>query len=90
MLDFPNLGYNVNVFIAVKTKKSFLKFLENDCVNSFYQVDTGYDYMIEVVCKDLAEFKQFISSIETEVEEYKLFQIIKTIEKEKFLGGKEK
>lgn len=89
LLKFDRLGYHVNAFIAVKAKKDFLRFLDEDFVNSFYQVDTGYDYMVEIVCRNLAEFKQIVSMIEEESEEYKVFQIIKTMEKEKFLGGNE-
>lgn len=89
LLKFDKLGYHVNAFIAVKAKKDFLKLLDEDFVNSFYQIDTGYDYMIEVVCMNLSEFKQIVSLIEKESDEYKVFQVIRTMEKEKFLGGNE-
>lgn len=89
LLDFEKLGYKVHAFIAVKAKKGFLKFLDYKFVNSFYQVNTGYDYMMEVVCRNLSEFKHIVSLVRKESEEYKVFQIIKTIEKEKFLGGNE-
>lgn len=89
LLKFDKLGYHVNAFIAVKAKKDFLKFLDADFVNSFYQVNTGYDYMIEVVCRNLSEFKHIVSLVEEESEEHQVFQIIRTMEKEKFFGGNE-
>ena len=85
LLDFEKLGYKVHAFIAIKAGKDFLKFSDASFINSFYQINTGYDYLIEVVFKDLAELKKFVNFLD--VEDYKIFQIIKTIEKEKFLGG---
>ena len=87
LLNYNKLGYLGHAKIAVKTNNAgFLDFLkQHESVNAIYHVNEGYDYLIEVVFKDLIELKQFVYSIQDKVNECKIFHIINTVEKERFM-----
>ena len=91
LLDYSKLGYSSNAILAVKIspkeKKDFLKFLKRQsCVNSIYHINSGFNFLIELVCKDNFALRNWIEEIKSAYFlEIILFQILKTEEKEKFI-----
>ena len=91
LLDHHKIGYSANVFLAVKMdaeiKPEFIDFLkQQNCVNSVYIVDSGFDFLIELVCRSSLELINWIDELKKRfVMEIMSFQILKVEEKEKFV-----
>ncbi|MEE9525781.1 MAG: Lrp/AsnC family transcriptional regulator [Candidatus Woesearchaeota archaeon] len=83
LLDYKKIGYNANAKIAVKVsserKRDFLKFLkEQNCVNSVYHINSGFDFLIDVICRDIIELKFWIDDVKKDFSlEVIMFQILK-------------
>ena len=90
LLDYPKLGYFANAKIAVRIdsefKQKFLDFLRTQgCVNSIYHINSGFDILIDLVCKDAIELKHWIQKIRRDFSvDMSVFQIFKVIERERF------
>lgn len=91
LLDYNKIGYSANVFLAIKisTKQNneFLTFLKNqNCINSIHHINSGYNFLVELVCKDNFELIKWIEKSK-EMFELKItqFQVLKLEEKEKFV-----
>ncbi|MBW2995710.1 winged helix-turn-helix transcriptional regulator [Candidatus Woesearchaeota archaeon] len=67
LLDYNKLGYHANAMVVVKIKQGkqdFLEYLkELRFVNSIYHIDSGYDFLIDVVFKDVMGLKFWIEEI---------------------------
>ncbi len=94
LLDFSKLGFSIraNVILKVKpTQRTQLKeFLINYVnLNSLYQINNGYDFMVEVVCQELDELETFLEKIEDDFDivEKNVYYIIKDIAREQFLSN---
>ncbi|MDA2934589.1 Lrp/AsnC family transcriptional regulator [Acidobacteria bacterium AH-259-D05] len=94
LLDFVELGYNVraNIMLKVnrKSREEFRDYIKRDQrVNSAYRVNNGFDFIIEVVSKDVRELQDFIESVEEkfEITEREVFYIIDDIKREAFLSN---
>ena len=91
LLDYKKAGYFANVFLAVKVdskqRRPFLDFLKNQsCVNSIYCVNSSYNFLIEVVCKDSLDLVNWVDKFKKRFSaELTQFQVLKTEEKEKFV-----
>jgi Lrp/AsnC family leucine-responsive transcriptional regulator len=92
LVDFSKFGYNSASSIIFKIERGdrqrFRDFaLSNPSVNSAYEVDSGYDFMLEVIHKDQNELKLFLESVDDlfSIKEMKVFYLIKTLRKEEFL-----
>ncbi len=90
LLDYPNLGLNGIANVAIKIpqeqKNAFLAFIKDEnCVNSIYHINSDHDYMVELVCKDFVEIKEWVTkakenfNVSTDV-----YHVLKIEEKEKF------
>ena len=93
LLDFAKLGFNAraNILIRInKEEKEKLKgFLsKNHNINSFYKINNGYDFMVEVVFKYLREVEEFIENLEEnfKIKSKEVFYIIDEIKREAFLS----
>lgn len=92
LLDYAKLGYLAHAKLAVKIdpdkKDEFIEFLkQQDCVNSIYHINSSFDFLVEVVCKNLVELKEWVNNIEKKFEVgLTLFNILKTEVKEEFLS----
>ncbi|MBR9691221.1 Lrp/AsnC family transcriptional regulator [Candidatus Woesearchaeota archaeon] len=91
LLDYPRLGYNANAVVVMKVNPSqkhlILDFLEKqNCVNSIFHVNSGFNFLIELVCKDNLELLNWIEDVKTNFDvEVISFQILKVVEKERFV-----
>ena len=91
LLDFSNIGYLSRVLVALKVKKEarqgiedFLKKHPN--VNSLYKVNSGYDYLAEIISKNSKETQDIVEEIESRggVIAQNCFEIIDEVKKEAF------
>ncbi len=93
LLDFTRLGFNTRAAIAIKVKREFrdqLKefLLDNKSINSLYRINNGFDFLIEVVFKELKDVEFFVEQLENnfKLEKKEVYYIIEEIKKEEFLG----
>lgn len=91
LLNYQKLGYLANAKLAVKasmeTKESFLDFIKSErCVNSIYHINSGYDFLIDVVFRDASKMKDWIDTAKSMfgVDIIK-FTVLKTEVKEGFV-----
>ncbi len=91
LVDFSKLGYNVRTNIMIKMDKKvrdsaadFLLKCSN--VNSLYKINSGFDFMMECVFKDLKGMDEFMEDFEErfKVKSKEMFFIIDDIKKEAF------
>ncbi|MBU0616031.1 MAG: Lrp/AsnC family transcriptional regulator [Nanoarchaeota archaeon] len=90
IIDFEKTGHNASAIVAIKTKdarEELLEFLKQDqMVNSIWRINTGYDYMAEIICKDNMELYSWIDRLNVRFNtEFNIFNILKTEDKEKFI-----
>ncbi len=91
LLDFEKLGFDLKVAMLMRVptsqRQEFGKFLKNcENVNNLYRVNNGYDYLAEVLFKDMKSLKEFNDKIsELGVEETREFFMMEEIKKEGFL-----
>jgi Lrp/AsnC family leucine-responsive transcriptional regulator len=97
LVDFHKLGYTTAVSIALKIEKEdrerFKNFiLSEHSVNSAYEINSGFDFMFELIHKDHSELKHFIEKMEEnfKIKEKHVYHFISTLRKEDFLTHKEK
>ena len=96
LLDFTNIGYNTRAMIVLRAKKELkdnLKefLLDNRSVNSVYKINNGFDFMIEVIFKEIGEVEFFVEQIENDfkVDKKEIYYIINEINRESFLSRHE-
>ena len=91
LLDYNKIGYSANAMLAVKVdsgkKIIFLDFLKKqDCVNSIYHVNSGFNFLVDIVCKDNLGLVNWIEDVKSRFSlEIMSFQILKIEEKEVFV-----
>ena len=73
--------------VNLEQKNAFLDFLrEQNCVNSIYFINSGFNFLIEIVCKDNLALRNWVEDVKAKFSlEIMLFQILKTEDKEKFI-----
>jgi Lrp/AsnC family leucine-responsive transcriptional regulator len=91
LLNFKALGFNVHAQIAfsvpIQLRDALLQFLKQHAgVNSIYKTTSSADFVIEVVCKDLANYNTFVEQLEVlGVSDRKEYYIIDKIRRECFM-----
>ena len=93
IIDFSKLGYIVKAHIILSVdrlqKDEFSSYMQNQAsVNSFYRINNGYDFLAEVLCRDISEFEQFMDRLggKFKIKDKKAFFIIDELKKEAFLA----
>jgi len=95
ILDYRKIGYLANEVLAIKVdsrhKQDFLNFLKKqNCVNSIYFIDSGFSFLVEIVCKDNFELIGWIEEVKSKFSlEMVSFQVLKVEEKEKFVPNED-
>ncbi len=91
LVDFEKLGYHHQSKVAFKLtpnqKNDFLNFVkEQKCINSIYEINGGFDFMIEMVHRNVKEHADFMDSLDEAFDllELQEFQLINEIAREKF------
>jgi len=96
IIDFTKLGFHTKANILVKLPKqeredakSFL--LNNHNINSLYKISNGFDYMIEVVFKNVKDIEDFLEMFESKftLEDKQIYYIIEDLRKEDFMNNNE-
>ncbi len=91
LLDFKKMGYDVRIkmlLTASKDKKGKLKkyLHKHPRVNNLYRVSNGYDYMAELIFKNIEELDVFSKKLENyDLEDKKEFFVLEELKKEEFL-----
>jgi len=93
LIDFSKLGFNARANIMLKVKRNdreeLKKFLvSSNNINSVYKTNTGYDFMVEGIFRNIKEMEDFLEKIEDkfELEDRKVHYIIEDIKREGFLA----
>ncbi len=94
LLDFRKIGFNTRAHIVLRLSKkedraSIKEYmLTHQNVNSIYKINNGYDFLAELVFKDLYELENFIENLDEKfkIREKKIYYIIEDVAREKFLS----
>ncbi len=94
IIDFKKIGFSTRAHVALRLAKREEReevkeyLMKNQNVNSLYKINNGYDFLTEVVFRDLAELDKFIEDIEDRfrLREKKIYYIIDEIARERFLS----
>ncbi len=77
LIDFKQLGFDIRVrlLLAAKQKDALKNYLlYHERINSVFRINNGFDYEIEALFRNMAEFKNFLEDIEQfgiiEIKEY--------------------
>lgn len=94
LLDFQKLGYSTVSMLLLKVNKEHKEQLRNNLskcfnVNTIYKINNGYDFIAEVVFKNMQEQEKFIEKLEEnyDITEIKTFFIVEEVKKEEFFSG---
>lgn len=92
LIDFAKLGYLCRAHIAVKVtidEREVIKeyLMKQNCVNSLYKINNGYDYLIEGVFVHVKEMEDFLERFEQKfkVLEKNVHYIIEDVKRESFM-----
>ncbi|MFH1317380.1 MAG: Lrp/AsnC family transcriptional regulator [Candidatus Woesearchaeota archaeon] len=93
LINFTKLGYHTRANILIKVdrddKESLREFLlNNSSTNSIYRVNNGFDFMIEVIFKQIKDLEEFLEIVDNKfkIENRKSYFIIEDIKKEEFMS----
>ncbi len=96
IIDFPQLGFNTRAVIMVRTKKEMRERLYDylsSCrsLNSLYKINNGYDFLMEIIAKEIKEVEFFVEHLENafEVDKKEIHYLIEEIKKENFISNAE-
>jgi len=91
LLDFSKLGFHIKAHFALKVKEreQFLEFIsKQECLNSLYRINHGFDFLFEAIFKDMNETRAFSEFIEKNftVLNRQFYYILEDLKQEEFLG----
>jgi DNA-binding Lrp family transcriptional regulator len=91
LLNFRQLGFDIKMYVFFKVSKEcktdFLSFLLNHVnTNSLFRINSGYDYLVEFIFRDMKKLSDFNEQLEKfHIEEKKEFFVLEDIKRESFL-----
>ena len=91
LIDFGKLGYGLKIQMVLKVhpkdRRPLQEFLSKHVrVNSLFTISNGFDFMIEVILRNLLEVSQFLESLEQfNILDRHEFYVIQDIKREDFL-----
>jgi DNA-binding Lrp family transcriptional regulator len=92
LLNFSELGYDVWVKLIIKVKSDQKDALENFfmkslTVNSFFKINNGFDFMVEVIFKNMKDYHIFTEKLESfGVQKKHEFFILQDLRRESFMN----
>jgi DNA-binding Lrp family transcriptional regulator len=93
LINFEVLGFNTRAQICLKcgksSKKNIMEFLlKHPSVNSLYKINNGYDYMVEVVFRNVKELEEFLEGMEENhsIKTKQVYYIIEDMVREHFFS----
>jgi DNA-binding Lrp family transcriptional regulator len=94
LLDFEQLGYAAKLSIALAVsaddKEKLSEFLmKNINVNSLYKINNGYDFLAEVVFRQMKDAEEFISELEQNfrIKKKDVHYVLDDLKQETFLSN---
>jgi len=91
LVDFSKLGYSVRVNVMLRVDRqcrdAAAEYLAKAaCVNSLYKINSGFDFMLEAVFRDMRELDDFIELVEERfrVKSKEVHFVIDDLKKEEF------
>ncbi len=96
LIDFNKLGYGSRANILLKINKeqredinNFL--IKNPNINNVFKVNNGYDYLIEVIFKNISDLEDFLEIIDEKfiINDKKVLYIINEIKREGFMTNQD-
>ena len=92
LVDFAQLGYNAraNVTLRVERKDREMlleRLMKTSNVNSIYKISNGYDFLVEVIFRDVKELEDFFDTLEEtfKIKDRQVYFVIEDIKREEFL-----
>ncbi len=91
LVDFKMLGFDIRVGMLFKvskdSKSEFKEFLMgNESVNSIFRITNGYDYLVEVIFKDMTDMQRFSELLDKfKIESKQELFILEDLKRESFL-----
>jgi len=93
ILNFEKLGYHCKASILFRVGKEHRELLKDlligsEHVNSVYKINNGYDYIVDVIFRDMRELNEYVEEIEKKVEilDKQVYFILQELCQEKFLS----
>ncbi|MBN2112166.1 Lrp/AsnC family transcriptional regulator [Candidatus Woesearchaeota archaeon] len=93
LLDFSMLGFHtrakVMLKIGKKDKNTVREYLQNNHnVNSIYKINNGYDFLAEVVFRNICDLEEFMDKLEEkfDIKGKEIHYIIDDIKREAFMS----
>ncbi|MBT3304075.1 Lrp/AsnC family transcriptional regulator [Candidatus Woesearchaeota archaeon] len=92
LLNFTELGYSIRATITLKVDaqqknqvSEFLLKIPN--LNSLYKINNGYDFMLEVVHKEMRDLELFLELLDSKfiIKEKNVYYVIDELLRESFL-----
>lgn len=97
LADFSTLGYGIRATITLKVdveSRDALRehLLNHKNTNSLWKINNGYDFMTEMIFKNICELEDFIENLEKsyKIIEKNVYYIIKDIAREIFMSDPKK
>lgn len=94
IVDFARLGYSTRANVILKVNKKDREALRqylvrNSFVNSAYRINNGFDFMAEVIFRNMKELEDFLGTLEEnfKITEKHVYYLIDDIKKEEFLAS---
>ena len=96
LIDFASIGFGTKAIMTLKAKKDerikLKEFLEkNQNINTISKINNGYDYLIEVIFKNLKEMEEFTENLEEKfkIKSRQTYYVIEDIRRETFMSDPE-
>jgi DNA-binding Lrp family transcriptional regulator len=94
IVDFARLGFSTRANIVLKVNRKDRDALrnylvKNSFVNCAYKINNGYDFMAEVIFRNMAELEDFLGTLEEKfrIVDRHVYYVIDDIKKEEFLAS---
>lgn len=93
LVNFDKLGFSTRASICLKCGKNskthlLETMLHHQNVNSIYKINNGYDFMIEVIFKNVKELEEFVEKLDENftIKEKAIYYVIDEIVREVFFS----
>ncbi|MEA3514921.1 MAG: Lrp/AsnC ligand binding domain-containing protein [Nanoarchaeota archaeon] len=93
LLDFNQIGFNTRAKVTIKvereTREDLRKYLnKHQNVNSLYKINSGYDFLIELVFRNIKDLEDFMENIRDrfKIIEDNVFYVLEDIKREDFMN----
>lgn len=94
IINFSSIGFPTRAVVILKAdrekKGEMTQFLEkHPNVNNMFKINNGYDYMIELVFRNIKDIEEFLEKVETKyrIKEKQVYYIIDDIVREQFMSN---